>query len=466
MSNIGTLRINTLIKTTVIRRQIQNVKRIADILHTSPSENSSSTIKGWVRAVRKMKDNVFVDVDDGSCAQRLQVVLEKTAADSVDYGSSVEVTGHLSKTPSGQLELKGEDIVVLGAGKLNDGYPFAPRKSYSTDYCRQYLHLRPRIAHFASVLRIRNAASIAIRKFFQEKNYIEIHTPILTSNDCEGAGEVFTAVASTTSPKELFFDVNAYLTVSAQLHLEVMARSLSQVYCFGPTFRAENSKSRFHLAEFYMLEAETALVKSVEDLTSFIEDMLKHICNNLLNTNEPDVELCRKKFSESNFKLEQALQKPWITMTYNEAANILKTHSTSLKVPHKPDTSFTKEHELFLTNHNNNTPIFLVEWPVTLKPFYMRINRNDNRTVDAFDLIFPSVGEICGGSLREDDFNRLKVNVEKIKGLEWYLELRKFGNVLTGGFGIGFDRFLMALLNVNNIKDTIPFPRFPHHCQI
>ncbi|KAK9510029.1 hypothetical protein O3M35_004902 [Rhynocoris fuscipes] len=465
MRNIFKLRL--IISNAVIRRNSHTFQRIADILNGQKQNDKYTSVKGWVRAIRKMKDNIFVDIDDGSSTKRLQVVVGKSFGVDIDYGCSVEAKGQLGEAPSGQPEMRAEEIKILGAGQLQEGYPFAPRKSYSPDYCRQYLHLRPRLAHYASVLRVRDAASLAFREFFKSHNYFEVHTPILTSNDCEGAGEVFKVSEEKTSKEnEPFFDKNIYLTVSAQLHLEVVARSLSQVYCFAPTFRAENSKSRFHLAEFYMLEAETTLAKSLNDLTSFTEEMLRYVINSIRNTNEQDINLCRQRFSESKFKLEDSLVSKWTVMSYEEASKILSEHKSSLKVIHSPGTSLTKDHELFLTNFNGNKPIFIVDWPVNLKPFYMKINENHSNIVEAFDLLFPNVGEICGGSLRENDIKRLSTSIENYNGLEWYLDLRKFGNVLTGGFGLGFDRLLMSLLNISNIKDTIPFPRFPHHCQL
>uniref|UniRef100_A0A146LUL5 asparagine--tRNA ligase n=2 Tax=Lygus hesperus TaxID=30085 RepID=A0A146LUL5_LYGHE len=464
--------------TSTTCRSESSFRRIADL----KSDERNVSIKGWISALRKMKDNVFVDVIDGSSYQPLQVVLFKSdAPEALQYGCSVKVKGDLVKNKNSQIEMQNSELEVIGQCDLGEGFPFAPRKKYSMDYVRQFLHFRPRYSGFNSLFRLRNEATSGIHAFYKEKGYINVHTPILTSNDCEGAGEVFVVDkpprrrGKNYTPEEpvRFFDDEAYLTVSGQLHLEVAARGLGQVYCFGPTFRAENSKSRLHLSEFYMLEAETTTLDSLEELTEAVQDLVHSVTNHLIHNCSEDLEICRKTMGDSNLSelvsnVEDMLA-PFPTMTYDEAAQILLSNSDKLKTRFSVGENFTKEHELFLVRHNNNVPVFIVEWPRKIKPFYMKSMKEDSNKVLAFDLLCPNVGEVCGGSFREDDLDHLSEVLKKNRlsdKLDWYLELRKFGNVATCGYGLGFERYLQVLLQILNIKDVIPFPRWPHNCRL
>ncbi|VVC32298.1 Hypothetical protein CINCED_3A015762 [Cinara cedri] len=432
--------------------------------------------------MRKMKENIFIDLDDGSTHHRLQVVIPKNKTPaSLTYGCSFEVEGVLIKNPSSKLELVAENINVCGPCVVQDGYPFAPRKTYHPDYVRQHLHIRPRTVTFSSLLRLRDKMSSAVRNRFFEENFVEINTPVLSSNDCEGAGEVFAVRPDSNSlikemashdhqsPMEAYFNNQTYLTVSGQLHLECMARALNKVYTLGPTFRAENSKSRLHLSEFYMIEAEQAFIDNTEDLLNVIEKTISTVVKQLLDESGDELKHYRKVTSASNDNDPVNLIKvPYEVISYQKACDVLKKEN-SFKNPIIRGKPLTKEHELFLVKYNGQKPIFVVDWPKHLKPFYTKAKFNDDSMVSAVDLLCPNVGELCGGSVREDDYDSLKEKLSFVgleDKLDWYLELRKFGNVSTAGFGIGFERFLQVVLDVQNIKDTIPFPRWPHNCKM
>ncbi|KAL1114845.1 hypothetical protein AAG570_007669 [Ranatra chinensis] len=424
--------------------------------------------------MRKMKDVVFFDIDDGS-PRVLQVVIEKgKVPKNLTFGSSVETKGILNLNKNKQIELLAENVEVIGNCDLDDEYPFLPKKSYSDEYLRQYLHFRSRTHKFGSLLRIRNSICFAIHKYFIENNFIQIHTPVLTSNDCEGAGEVFCVAPygfnreTNSSEGSSFFGDTAYLTVSGQLHLEVMARSMGNVYSFGPTFRAENSKSRLHLSEFYMVEAEMAFTYTLEEIMKFCENLIRSVTETVLNVCGEDI----SKFKDTNVVNSESMKftsVPFTVITYQEAAKILDKNKRQLHSEFHFNNSLSKEHELFLVKYNGNMPMFIIEWPKCVKPFYMKSLPENNEKVMGFDLLSTNVGEICGGSLREDDIDKLQDSLLELKlqnKLHWYLQLRKYGNIPTGGFGIGFERYIQTLLGIPNIKDTIPFPRWPHSCKL
>ncbi|CAG4994302.1 unnamed protein product [Parnassius apollo] len=424
-------------------------------------------IKGWVKNLRVYKEVVFADISDGSCAKKLQIVIPKhLKADNLTYGSSVHIIGKLSKSPRGQLELTAEDVNVLGQCVVLDGYPFNPRTTHPPEYIRQYLHLRSRTNYISAVLRIRHAVTKHIHDFFTSNSYLYIHTPVLTSNDCEGAGEVFKVIPDNKATikamrqqdkcdDDVYFGTKTFLTVSGQLHLEAMCRGLGNVYTLGPTFRAENSRSRLHLSEFYMLEAELAFCDCLEELQKFIEDLLKYVFIETRNSNEDDLYLLDKEKKPPLW-----LDKNFVTLSYDEARNILKKKGLNTS-----EDGINKEQELALVDHCNGVPVFIVRWPKEQKSFYMKESQVDNTKVEALDLLAPITGEIVGGSLREDDYNKLKSKLPS-EALNWYLELRKFGNIPTAGFGLGLERLLQVLCNVPNIKDTLPFPRWPHNCDM
>lgn len=428
-------------------------------------------VQGWVRAVRKMKENLFVDISDGSTSKILQIVVPKSNKPTeLSYGSSIKAEGKLVIGPNNKHELLVSDIAVIGTCDVMDGYPFLPRKQYSEEYVREYLHFRARTRSFSSLLRLRDLASAAIITYFKDRNFIHVHTPILTSNDCEGAGELFLVKPHSVEvlksmrtegipEEESYFNTKAFLTVSGQLHLETIARALTKVYTFGPTFRAENSKSRLHLSEFYMLEAELAFVDNINDIMDEIEMLIKYITKDIVEKGASDIHSIVGHDPEW-------LNEKFTRITYDDAIKILENNIKRLKQPITYGSPLSKEHELFLVEYNNNIPIFIMNWPKEIKPFYMKECKDDASKVAAMDLLVPNVGELVGGSIREDNYEKLKSKLPLTSNLSWYLELRKYGNVTTGGFGIGFERFLQCVLGISNIKDTIPFPRWPHNCNL
>ncbi|KAH0951108.1 hypothetical protein HN011_003324 [Eciton burchellii] len=431
-----------------------------------------SKIQGWVRALRHMKNNIFVDVSDGSTCKMLQVVIPKSAKpNNLTYGCSISAEGELALAPNGRTELHATDVRVIGTCKiLEDNYPFVPRKKYDQDYVREFLHLRPRTRSFASLLRLRDLTTAIIGDYLRERGFINIHTPILTSNDCEGAGEVFLVKPYNDallkimkkegqSENEIYFNNAAFLTVSGQLHLETVARALTKVYTFGPTFRAENSKSRFRLSEFYMLEAEIAFITRIEELMEEIELLLKEIVKRMIEKGAADMHSIGA--SEPHW-----LNKKFGCLTYEEAFNILNDNANHLECPIKYGEKLSKEHELFLVRYNDGVPVFVINWPKDIKSFYMKECTDDPSKVAALDLLAPEVGELAGGSVREDDYGKLERKLPVAGNLSWYLDLRKYGNVPTSGYGMGFERFLQSILGIDNIKDTIPFPRWSHNCNL
>lgn len=335
--------------------------------------------QGWVRNLRVQKEFIFADVSDGSCAKKLQIVIPKNLkTDSLTYGASVHITGKLSKSPRGQIELVADDVKVIGSCVVSDGYPFNPRTNHPAEYTRQFLHLRSRTNYISAILRIRSALTKHIHNYFMSKHYTNINTPILTSNDCEGAGEVFkvqpdneaTVKAMMQEGRDkdsVYFGSKTFLTVSGQLHLEAVCRSLGNVYTFGPTFRAENSRSRLHLSEFYMLEAELAFCNTLEQLQTEIEEFMKSIFVETHNTNEADLHLLDKAI-----KIPHWIDKHFVTLSYDEAMSILEK-----KAIMNTEGGINKEQELALVEHCDGIPVFVVRWPKNMKSFYMKECQDD-----------------------------------------------------------------------------------------
>ncbi|KAE8295005.1 putative asparagine--tRNA ligase, mitochondrial [Larimichthys crocea] len=430
-------------------------------------------VQGWVRSCRPQKTNLFLHVNDGSSLQSLQIVASSELNDPLlTFGSAVEVTGILKKSPHQKqsVELEADQIHVIGECNPVD-FPLKVKERHSFEYLRQFPHLRCRTNAFSSLLRIRSEATTAMHSYFKENGFVQIHTPVITSNDCEGAGELFQVEAPSTGNEEdeNFFSVPAYLTVSGQLHLEVMSGAFSKVYTFGPTFRAENSQTRRHLAEFYMVEAEISFTESLEDLTKVMEDMFRSATEHVLAHCAEDVDLFHKHVTPGHREtVDSMLKKSFPVITYSEAINILNRSSEKFAFPTHWGCDLQTEHEKYLVKHCGNIPVFVTDYPYDLKPFYARDNEDHpEHTAAAVDLLVPGVGELCGGSLREERLDLLRARLEEV-GLEdiysWYLDLRRFGSVPHGGFGLGFERYLQCILGVDNIKDVIPFPRFSHSC--
>ncbi|KAM4627300.1 asparaginyl-tRNA synthetase [Polymixia lowei] len=430
------------------------------------------TVQGWVRSVRAQKENLFLHVNDGSSLQSLQIVASSELHDALlTFGSAVEVSGVLQKSPNRKqpVELQADQIHVVGQCNPLD-FPFKIKERHSLEYIRQFPHLRCRTNVFSSLLRIRSEATAAIQTYFKENGFVQIHTPVITSNDCEGAGELFQVEPSgQAKEKNHFFSVPAFLTVSGQLHLEVMSGAFSRAYTFGPTFRAENSQSRRHLAEFYMVEAELSFTRSLEDLTKVMEDVVRSATERVLAHCAEDVDLFHKHVNPGCREIvDRMLKTKFNVITYTEAIDILNSSSQKFVFPTNWGCDLQTEHEKYLVKHCGNIPVFVTDYPYDLKPFYARDNQDHpEHTTAAVDLLVPGVGELCGGSLREDRPDLLRARLAEA-GLEetygWYLDLRRFGSVPHGGFGMGFERYLQCILGVDNIKDVIPFPRFSHSC--
>ncbi|NWI28983.1 SYNM protein, partial [Sula dactylatra] len=440
-------------------------------------------VQGWVRSVRFQKGVLFLHINDGSSLENLQVVADPSLENrDLTFGSAVEVQGNLVKSPHRMqnMELKAKTIRVVGPCDTWS-FPLKRKERHPLDYVRQFPHLRCRNNTLGSLLRIRSEATAAIHSFFQDNGYVHIHTPIITSNDCEGAGELFQIEMSNeareSAEKTHFFNVPAFLTVSGQLHLEVMAGAFTQVFTFGPTFRAENSQSRRHLAEFYMVEAELSFTESLQDIMQVMEDLFKTVTNTVLSKCPHDVELFHKYIAPAQ-KPENFLVIPFIVIlktfffscriSYNEAVEILKQASQTFTFKPEWGCDLQTEHEKYLVKHCGEVPVFVINYPYDLKPFYMRDNEDGpQHTVAAVDLLVSGIGELCGGSLREERLPFLESRLQRLgltDAYQWYLDLRKFGSVPHGGFGMGFERYLQCILGVDNIKDVIPFPRFSHSC--
>ncbi|XP_048840241.1 probable asparagine--tRNA ligase, mitochondrial isoform X2 [Brienomyrus brachyistius] len=433
---------------------------------------------GWVRSVRAQKNVLFLDVNDGSSKKSLQVVADPQLNDkNLTFGSSVQISGSLTRSSHKKqnVELHAQQILVAGQCDPLD-FPFKVKERHDMEYIRQFPHLRCKTNTFSSLLRIRSEATSAIQAFFKENGFLHVHTPIITSNDCEGAGELFKVEPSgqDKNPEETqvhFFSIPTFLTVSGQLHLEVMTGAFSRVYTFGPTFRAENSQSRHHLAEFYMVEAEIAFTESLEDIMMVMENLFKLTTERVLDKCADDVQLFHKYVAPGHWdSLHVMLKNKFKVITYSEAIDLLKRSSENFVFKTEWGCDLQKEHEHYLVKHCGDVPVFVINYPYELKPFYARDNNDEPRhTVAAVDLLVPGVGELCGGTLREERERLLGArlaNADMKEQYQWYLELRQFGSVPHGGFGMGFERYLQCVLGVNNIKDVIPFPRFSHSCRL
>ncbi|NXW83491.1 SYNM protein, partial [Alopecoenas beccarii] len=432
---------------------------------------------GWVRSVRAQKEVLFLHINDGSSLENLQVVADPSLENrDLTFGSAVEVEGKLVKSPHKMqnMELKAETIRVVGPCDTWS-FPLKMKERHPLEYVRQFPHLRCRNNTLGSLLRIRSEATAAIHSFFQDNGYVHIHTPIITSNDCEGAGELFqieVSWARESAEKTHFFNVPAFLTVSGQLHLEVMAGAFTHVFTFGPTFRAENSQSRRHLAEFYMVEAELSFTENLQDVMQVIEDLVKTATSTVLSKCPRDVELFHKYVApaQKTFFVFFVFGFNSCRISYNEAVEILKQASQTFTFKPEWGCDLQTEHEKYLVKHCGEVPVFVINYPYNLKPFYMRDNEDGpQRTVAAVDLLVPGIGELCGGSLREERLPFLESRLQRygkphLACPRGYLDLRKFGSVPHGGFGMGFERYLQYVLGVDNIKDVIPFPRFAHSC--
>ena len=435
----------------------------------SPIDDIS--INGWVRTRRDSKGFSFLSVNDGSCLANIQVIVDDGIPGSerisdASTGSSVAIKGQLVHSPGkGQsYEIKALSIEITGTA--DDTYPLQ-KKGHSPEFLRQIAHLRPRSNLFGCVFRTRSRLAYAIHQFFQEKGFVYVHTPIITASDCEGAGEMFrvtTLDGKETDQDNDFFGKPTYLTVSGQLEVETFACALSNVYTFGPTFRAENSNTTRHASEFWMIEPEMAYCDLTGDM-DLAEEMIKYLVNDILDNCAEDLELFGKFVDKELLeRLQSVSSKPFKRISYTEAIKILEKSDIKFEYPVEWGVNLQTEHERFLTEDHFKSPVTVHDYPKSIKPFYMRVNDDDN-TSAAMDLLVPGIGEIIGGSQREERLEVLLKNMKEHNASEkdysWYCDLRRYGTVPHSGFGLGFERMLMFVTGVANIRDVIPFPRTP-----
>ncbi|PIA16923.1 Asparaginyl-tRNA synthetase [Coemansia reversa NRRL 1564] len=429
-------------------------------------------ITGWVRSVRIQKRVAFAEVSDGSMPHGVQIVMsDPKMAGEMSTGCSVEITGQLANSPGHQQskEIQATSITVVGAADP-ESYPLQ-KKRHSLDFLREIGHLRPRSQTIGAVTRLRDCAEMGLHKFFHDHSFVRIHTPALTSNDCEGGGETFN-VESTASRYAAtgFFDKKVNLTVSGQLHLEVFAGAFKRVYSLNPAFRAEPSQTGRHLSEFWMLEAECAFVDCLETLLDVEEQMVRSATQYLVDNAGEDLDFFARDKSHLTQLVRRLIDKqPYPRISYTEAIDILqRVDSATFSVVPQWGQGLQSEHERYLATKYFDGPVFVTDYPAAIKPFYMLPNP-DGRTVACMDMLVPGPCELMGGSLRDHDYERLKNRVDKLgfeKGsLDWYTDLRKFGSTPHGGFGMGFERYLQMLTGIESVRDIIPFPRHFGRCQ-
>lgn len=443
--------------------------------------NTEVTLKGWIKNHRKQKEFGFISFSDGTYYTPIQVIYDKEANfdEIIKYhvGSAIEITGKVveSPKPGQEFELRAINIKLLG--DCPEDYPIQPKK-HTREFLREQAYLRPRTNLFQAVFRIRSKAAFAIHKYFQDRDYIYLQAPLITASDAEGAGEMFqvTTFDLNNVPKNKskvdytkdFFGRKAALTVSGQLQAETFALAYRKTYTFGPTFRAEESNTKNHASEFWMVEPEIAFCDLDEDM-NIMEDMLKYVVKYILrNCNEELLFL--DKFVEKGLidKLKHLTKTKAIRITHEEAIKYLLDSGKEFEFKPAYGEDLAREHEKYLTEEKFNAPVFVYNWPKDIKAFYMRLN-DDNKTVAAVDLLVPGSGELMGGSQREERLDYLIKRMDELKmnkeELDWYINLRKYGGCIHSGFGMGFERLIMYLTGIENIRDVIPFPRTPGNCE-
>ena len=437
------------------------------------------TVHGWVRNHRPQKEFGFIDFSDGTAFKHLQIVYDKdtdnfSSLPHITNGSSIEVTGSLIKSDGkGQdIELKASKIIVLG--DCPSDYPLQPKK-HSKEFLRSIGYLRPRANLFQAVFRVRSVAAMAIHEYFQSHGFVYFHAPLITASDCEGAGEMFQVTTIPFDNKNIkeidyskdFFGKKTSLTVSGQLEAETFATAFSKVYTFGPTFRAENSNTKTHAAEFWMIEPEIAFC-DLEGLMDIEEDMLKFIVGYVLEHCKDEMAFF-DKFVQNGLldRLHNLLKSKFTRVTHEEVITILRNAKVTFEHVPEYGEDIQKEHEKYITEYFGG-PVFITDWPKDIKAFYMKQN-SDNKTVRAVDLEVPGAGELMGGSQREEDMTKLIRRMHELnmneEEMDWYINLRKYGTCVHSGFGMGFERLLIYLTGVENIRDVIPYPRVPGSCE-
>lgn len=438
-------------------------------------------VKGWIKTVRNQKTFTFIEVNDGSTLGNLQVILNPDlynytkVINDLSTGTSVTVKGKIVESPGDrqEIEMQAKELQIIGKCDP-ESYPLQ-KKKHSFEFLRSIAHLRPRTNTLGAVARVRNALAFATHLFFQSKGFIYLHTPIITASDCEGAGKMFRVTTldpasiprtseGTVDYSQDFFGKSAFLTVSGQLNGEIYACALSDIYTFGPTFRAENSNTSRHLAEFWMIEPEMAFA-DIHDNMECAESYLKFVLRYLLENCSEDMEFFEKYISNGLLaRLKQIVEVPFERATYTYAVRILEKANKPFEFPVKWGNDLQAEHERYLAEEFFGKPVIITDYPKQIKAFYMRSNE-DEKTVAAMDVLVPKIGEIIGGSQREERLDVLEAKIAEV-GLHkedywWYLELRKYGSVPHAGYGVGFERLIQFATGMENIRDVIPFPRFP-----
>ena len=441
-------------------------------------------VMGWVRTRRGNKHVQFIALNDGSTVKNLQVVLDlskfsEEALRPITTGSSIHVKGMLveSQGKGQSCEVQADSLEVFGSADPNE-YPLQ-KKGHTLEFLREKAHLRPRTATFGAILRIRSALAFAIHKFFQERGFFYLNTPLITASDAEGAGAMFQVTTldleklprteeGTVDYSKDFFGKHTSLTVSGQLEGELGATALGAIYTFGPTFRAENSNTPRHLSEFWMIEPEVAFF-DIQDNMELAEDFVKYCIKYALDHCRDDIEFLQEHFDpELISRLEFVLHNDFVRLTYTEGVDILMKSGKKFEFPVHWGTDLQSEHERYLVEEHFKKPVILTDYPRDIKAFYMKQNE-DGKTVRAMDVLFPKIGEIIGGSEREADYDKLMARIEELnipmKDMWWYLDTRRFGTVPHSGFGLGFERLVLFVTGMTNIRDVIPFPRTPNNAE-
>ncbi len=438
------------------------------------------TVCGWVRSKRGSKGVAFIALNDGSTQETLQLVISEESSafnnlSECNTGAAIKATGILKESPAkGQkVEIEVTELEVFGSADT-ETYPLQ-KKGHSLEFLREIGHLRSRTNTFGAVFRVRNVLSDAIHEFFQQRGFIWIHTPIITSSDCEGAGDLFTVTSLDldTLPKDGnggvdfssdFFGKHAYLTVSGQLEAEFLAMSLGDVYTFGPTFRAENSNTSRHLSEFWMIEPEMAFADLNDDM-QLAEDFFRFLCKKVLEKSETEIAFFEKFYKNTSLsEISHLAENPFNRITYTDAVNELSKAKKKFEFPVDWGLDLQSEHERYLTEKVFNGPVIVTDYPKEIKAFYMR-NNDDEKTVAAMDVLVPKIGEIMGGSQREERLDVLEQRMTEmeipLESMSWYLDLRRYGSAPHAGFGLGFERMVQYITGMQNIRDVIPCPRAP-----
>ncbi len=452
--------------------------QIAQLYKNTPENRSTLTVCGWVKTVRGSKAFGFMELSDGSGFKGVQIVFEQDKIDNFEevsklgVGSAVTVTGEFLLTPEAKqpFEIHAAEVIVDGLAPSD--YPLQ-KKRHTLEYLRTISHLRARTNTIGAVLRVRSVAAYAIHSFFNERGFVYVNTPIITGSDCEGAGEMFrVSVLDPQDPPRTeegkidysqdFFGKPTSLTVSGQLEGEAMAMAFGNIYTFGPTFRAENSNTTRHAAEFWMIEPEIAFADLQDDM-DLARDMIKYVLKTVMEKCPDEMKFFNDFYDKELIqRLTDIVNSDFAHVTYTEAVEILEQHKDQFKYPVFWGADLQTEHERFLTEQVFKKPLFVTDYPKEIKAFYMRMN-DDNKTVAAVDLLVPGVGEIIGGSQREERLDRLEARMAELgldpKDYDWYLDLRRYGGTKHAGFGLGFERLIMYITAVGNIRDVIPFPR-------